>query len=232
RSPERKRFLASCIVMVDPPKTTRPRSALRSNAAPIADQSTPRCSLKRASSDAITARLRWSEIASYGTHWNSIFASGFLARRRSSSARMKAVDPGSTWVHHSTWPKYQNCRATNAVAIAVNVQARPRRIARPMPLPPGRRRVASGARRLPGLAGRRAIGSAAPGDARADRGEDFRRRRANAAPQGEGLRGLLHEHAQAVARLGAAAGKRILHEARRPRPVHHVVREPDAGPEA
>src|SRR5690606_9766997 len=200
-------------------------------AASIADQSTPPCVVKRASSDAITARFRLSEIASYGTQRKSMLASGSFLRSRSSSARMKAVEPGSTWLHHSTWPKYQNCTARKTVTIAASVQARPRRTMRPGPARLPRPRVAIGTRRALRLAGARAIGSGARVDARPDRGEDPRRRRANPAPHREGFGGLLDEHAQPVARLGTARGERVAHEARRPGAVDHVVGEPGRRPE-
>ena len=74
-SPERKRFFASCCVMVEPPTTFgvapgRARASvrwLRSQAFSIASHSTPLWSAKPASSLAMTARLRWLEIAAAGT---------------------------------------------------------------------------------------------------------------------------------------------------------------------
>src|SRR5690606_41348446 len=106
-------------------------------------------------------RFRLSETASSGTQRKSMLASGSFLRSRSSSARMKAVEPGSTWLHHSTWPKYQNCTARKTVTIAASVQARPRRTMRPGPARLPRPRVAIGARRALRLAGARAIGSGA-----------------------------------------------------------------------
>jgi len=58
RSPERKRFLASCWLMVEPPATRRPFFRFFSTAVWMPSTSKPSCSRNLASSAATMARFR------------------------------------------------------------------------------------------------------------------------------------------------------------------------------
>ena len=130
RSPDRNRFLASCWVMVEPPttlgSTLRPPGGccwarasarasarwLRSQAFSSEAQSTPVWLTKAASSLAITARLRWTEMRSASTHcWLHSMRPCVLSRRQA-SLRWKVVDSGSTQRMASTRAAKLSCRAS------------------------------------------------------------------------------------------------------------------------
>ena len=89
------RFLASCCVIVLPPRVKRPLSTFFWIDSSIAFQSTPSCPKKPWSSEERTAWMRWRETRESGTHdCTGAWAFRPLASASSARCTMRRVRPG------------------------------------------------------------------------------------------------------------------------------------------
>src|SRR3990167_5925510 len=214
RSPESIRFLASCCVMVEPPRILGARNgfsdarawalaisasalALRSKAFSMSFQSTPSWLTKPSSSEAITARLRWPLICAWGTHCWRRRNGPSLASCAQASERWKVVDSGLSTAMAAMRSTKKSSRASAANAT------------RPI-------------QRSRAFMGRGVRGVSVCGHQRAQLGQHLWAGRAYAAPDAEGFGRLLHQHAQAVARRRAMLA-RPAEEAFGGGAIHHVV---------
>ena len=147
RSPDNNKFFASCWVMVEPPMTLGGLGiaatlalagaaclAARSwafsffcQAFSSASQSTPSWLANVPSSEAITARLRWSEIWLYGTHLCCHRSCrSAVVNSRQASDRSKAVDSGATTSIRAIRPTKKSCNASAAKATSTSQRNRGR----------------------------------------------------------------------------------------------------------
>src|SRR5450830_1121490 len=106
--------------MVEPPATTFCFLLFFSYAFCKASQSTPSCSEKFASSEAIMARLRLFEMRLYGTQVCCKVAFGFFTCKLDNCSRMKEVLPGLWSAHHQICRKKYSCTTINASTGTIN----------------------------------------------------------------------------------------------------------------
>ena len=222
RSPPRNRFFASCCVIVEPPTTlarargrptrrfrrlSRRRAALvlsrasacwlRSQAFSSASHSTPLCSAKPASSEAMTARFRCAEIALVV---DPLLAPGDARACSSAAARPRSAGRSSTADRRSPSRDAQRGRTSCSAAAAAAADEQGRAAA---PIPS-------------------AADSGAPSPSAGAAGE-HRRGLGLRRARSERLGRLFDQHAEAVAAAGAMGCGPV--EEACGRPVHHVDRE-------
>src|SRR5476649_1484665 len=106
--------------MVEPPATTFCFLLFFSYAFCKASQSTPSCSEKFASSEAMMARFRLFEMRLYGTQVCCKVAFGFFSCKLDNCSRMKEVLPGLWSIHHQICRKKYSCTTINASTGTMN----------------------------------------------------------------------------------------------------------------
>ncbi len=100
--------------------------ALRSQAFSMASQSTPSWLTKLSSSDATTARLRWSDICAYGTHcWRQRTPLPWDHCAQASD-RWKVVDSGSITAMAAMRATKNSCSASSASSTSMHQRSAPR----------------------------------------------------------------------------------------------------------